>query len=647
MKRLGLRIIGTQPTLVSESREDGATAETYFLEVDAARATWQALSKGLIELRGDSGAGRQLHHVERLAIPSARSRWALRAAATESTIPDASEMVVVCPPGYADIRGAFLHLANAAEVRVVDAYDAGRLTHYSVRGSEAALRSMCEFVYVRRAQPLERVRQHDRMPPDTVRPLDGYAIAQTPPRTGWRASLLELAATPPVESAGFATGRVHGAHARATETSLMRHSAAVASAYAFGPLPETPGLLGAPSSALEVVQIGDGQTDDPVTIGRQLAEALADTAVPRVGPLLNISMGPREEIADGSVSPWTVAVDQCCARGDRLCTVAVGNDGDQRPALRLGPPGDGANVVTVGAFAARHGAVRLANYSSHGPGRLGARQKPDIVTFGGSASDPFWVLPPVGDASLAHGVAGTSYAAPLVLRSAALVADIVSRGDFPRDATPWLVTRAVLLHARRPLVGAGPALGGGLLLGEPTDFLSTDDDAARLLYTGVLPLKRVTQLRVPTPSVSHGRVEVRVTVCLATPVEPADAAQYTQAGVTAGLYKVRPDGTRTSMNALRLTRAALFESEQRKELMKWESTMAFDLRVDGPFARLELDLHALRRTAVGRTPDSPVSYAAVVTTRRKGDNRWYANVLRALGQRVRPLALPTRLRATL
>lgn len=644
-RRLRLRVIGTQSIILSRTREGDENVGAYLLEVDAPRGTWNEVGPQLRRLTESTEAGRSLHHVEALRIPSAADKRVTMLSANATAIPDAQELILLSPDNEVEIRAAFLALVQSEQAQIHDACKLGRLMYYSLRGAASAFLTLSEFVYVRRALPLQRVSVHtgDRIVGRTVRPLAGYHASTTRPATRWRASLFELASAVPTGTAAFATGRVHGTVAATTEPSWVEHSAAVASAYAFGPLPNTPGSTPPATSKLEVVQVGDDHTHDPVTIGRRLSEALADS---RVGPLINVSMGPREEIADGVVSAWTAALDLACAGGDRLCTVAIGNDGDQNPPLRLGPPADAANVVTVGSVAARTGAARVAQYSSHGPGRAGARRKPDVVAFGGSASDPFWVLPPDPASVEAIGFAGTSYAAPLVLRAGAILAQTLQSGGLPTAVPPWLLTRALIVHAAHPIAGPEFAVGGGAVELMDAAILATEDDTVRVLYAGVLPLKRVTRLRVPTTRVLSGRVDVRVTVCIAAPVEPADAAHYTQAGTVAGLYKVRADGTRDSLNALGRLRGKLYESDQRVELMKWETCFTFQRGVRGPFDRLELDLHALRRSALTSAPDTPAPYAAVITTRRPGDARWYASVRNVLRARIRPLVLPAPLRVT-
>ncbi|WP_434120033.1 S8 family serine peptidase [Pseudomonas fortuita] len=108
------------------------------------------------------------------------------------------------------------------------------------------------------------------------------------------------------------------------------------------------------------------------------------------------------------------------ARHGILATVAVGNDGDVDGANRIQPPGDMVNALAIGAADTSCTKWKRAEYSCIGPGRSPGYVKPDGIAFGGSTSEPFKVFNPLLGSTV--GVQGTSYSAPLTLRTAAGVA---------------------------------------------------------------------------------------------------------------------------------------------------------------------------------------------------------------------------------
>ena len=78
------------------------------------------------------------------------------------------------------------------------------------------------------------------------------------------------------------------------------------------------------------------------------------------------------------------------------------------------------NALAIGAADTSCAKWKRAEYSCVGPGRSPGYVKPDGVAFGGSDSEPFKVFNPLLGSAV--GVQGTSYSAPLTLRTAAGVA---------------------------------------------------------------------------------------------------------------------------------------------------------------------------------------------------------------------------------
>ena len=101
--------------------------------------------------------------------------------------------------------------------------------------------------------------------------------------------------------------------------------------------------------------------------------------------LVNLSIGPNTPYDDGDVTLWTSALDERFASGEWVVTVAAGNDGEADATLllnRIQPPGDGVNVLTVGASDSVKNPWKREPYSCVGPGRTPGFVKPDGLSFG-------------------------------------------------------------------------------------------------------------------------------------------------------------------------------------------------------------------------------------------------------------------------
>lgn len=146
--------------------------------------------------------------------------------------------------------------------------------------------------------------------------------------------------------------------------------------------------------------------------------------------LYNLSFGPTGPILDDDISRFTYALDvlsyNCDAEPPLFC-IAAGNDGDlPSPDNRVQSPADLVNGIGVGAFCIMpDGTKARAPYSCVGPGREGAKIKPDLLEYGGDINKPFVVVASSGNALGAS--AGTSFASPLT-RPQAWQNDVAKRG---------------------------------------------------------------------------------------------------------------------------------------------------------------------------------------------------------------------------
>jgi len=353
----------------------------------------------------------------------------------------------------------------------------------------------------------------------------------------------------------------------------------------------------------------------------------------------NISLGPCLPVEDDDVTAWTAALDERFQHGTALVTVAAGNDGakDAKSGLnRIQPPADGVNILAVGACDGAGPEWKRASYSCVGPGRCPGVVKPDGVAFGGSHAAPFMVLE-AGSSSSAVGTAGTSFAAPLALRSGVSVR--VQLGGF---LSP-LATRALLIHRAEPGGEPRSDVGWGRFEGDPRRMITCDDHEAIAIYQGALPVGEHLRAAVPVPDGQlTGMLTLSATLLIGPEIEPAHPGSYTKSGVEVrfrphlekftknkdGSFSKHPKTT-PFFNEKNMYAAA--EYEFREDGHKWEPCLSSSRRFQPSSLKQPcFDIYYHRREA-GTVPGTqpPIPYALVVSLTAPKIPDLYNRVLRA------------------
>src|SRR5262245_9225888 len=191
--------------------------------------------------------------------------------------------------------------------------------------------------------------------------------------------------------------------------------------------------------------------------------------------------------------------------GEALTTIAVGNEGEldhQSGNARVQVPSDSVNSLAVGAANSRSEDWVRAPYSCIGPGRSPGLIKPEIIAFGGSDKEPFYVL----DTSLTIAApdAGTSYAAPLALRMGMGV-----RAHFGAGLSA-LAIKSLLVHCSEP-GGDLPIqeVGWGRIPQDVKALVICPEGEARVVYQGELTPAQFLRTPIPLPA---GKLEGKVTL---------------------------------------------------------------------------------------------------------------------------------------
>jgi hypothetical protein len=340
---------------------------------------------------------------------------------------------------------------------------------------------------------------------------------------------------------------------------------------------------------------------------------------------VNISLGPNCQLEDDYVHPWTSTLDELAAGGNRLISVAVGNNGEGDPATtRIQIPADGVNVLGIGAFDRRGPGWARAPYSAIGPGRRPGYVKPDLLAHGGCAAEPFLGVALAASGHVVRPTAGTSFATPLVHHAGTQVHAVYDGALNP------LAIRALMVHTADAGAHDPHHVGRGRLA-SLEELLSVNADEARVIYQGTITARKVLRARLPVPSGLTAMVNLTATLCVATQTSAADPYNYTNAGIDAWLVR---DGSLPVSNEQELAddHERFFsppspeyatEAELRSIHHKWETILHRQAELRPKSIKSPcLDLRHIPRlgTMNPGSPD-PVSYALVVTVRcRKEPN---------------------------
>ena len=274
--------------------------------------------------------------------------------------------------------------------------------------------------------------------------------------------------------------------------------------------------------------------------------------------LVNLSLGPDDSIEDDcEPSRWTAELDALAREAGVLFVTAAGNNGENVAGLdRIQVPGDMANGLAVGAVKTPLSVAQFerAPYSARGPGRWGSRIQPLGVCFGGdNGANPFIGIGPSGQRLATRG---TSFAAPLALHG---LTDLIAElGNERTQAAHLLKAFAVHFAHRRKRQHEMTEVGFGLLRTDYRPVLQCAQHEVTVIYRDFLQRETVSGFTLPLPEGldPDERIAIRWTLCYSSPIDPAEALDYTKAGV---LATFRPHMRRIPVYGLTGNRLGVFD----------------------------------------------------------------------------------------
>jgi hypothetical protein len=427
------------------------------------------------------------------------------------------------------------------------------------------------------------------------------------------------------------------------------HGLAVTSALLFGPI--TPGEDPAPPYAqVDHFRVLDAATaeDDPdelMPVLRRIMGVLQQ----RPYQFVSLSIGPDLPVDDDEVHVWTAMLDSLFSRGRVLATVAVGNGGELDRAAgnaRIQTPADCVNALAIGAADSSASPWQRAPYSSVGPGRSPGVVKPDLLQFGGSLQEPFYVIAPFPSANpKAVASMGTSLAAPAGLR-----AGLGIRSVFGAVLSP-VALKALLIHGCDPSDNAAvpdrAECGWGRVPADIEPLFMSDDSTARIVYQGELQPGQWVRMPIPFPKEGiAGMVDITATFCFLAGTDPQDPMSYTRSGLE---VRFRPhEGRKANTQArdaktksfFRLDQLYLSERQLRDDAHKWETTLHESGRFRGSTLQHPVfDVHYNARVAGRnhRAMSDPIPYALVVTLQAPREPKLYDRLVQQYRTRLEPL----------
>lgn len=243
--------------------------------------------------------------------------------------------------------------------------------------------------------------------------------------------------------------------------------------------------------------------------------------------LYGLSFGPKGAILDDEINRFTYVCDKLTYDVDEgevnpLFCVAVGNDGDlDDPFNRIQSPSDMVNGMAIGAYSlsALNDKYR-APYSCIGPGREGAKIKPDLLEFGGTQDRPFIA---VKSGRQIEGVCGTSYSAPVV---AGKIGRLMAASD---QIVPHLGRALLIHHAEAARLESKLESGFGFCPENVEELLNCSDNRVTILYEGEITSSASVKLPVFMPEVnlSKGNAYIKWTICTVVNPNLNDTDAYT------------------------------------------------------------------------------------------------------------------------
>ncbi|PYC29593.1 peptidase S8 [Aquipseudomonas alcaligenes] len=616
LKKAGLRDVGSKetsiiPRQVTDIRDAGkvqATATLFIAGTESAVANLRSILKASSI---PSTLEKELKEIESIRWINNESK--IRGQLPQDDEPHAFEIALHAGPDEEDIVASFAEFvrSHSGKADLKRRIKVGGLTFIPVYASSEAMMAIASHTFLRVARPMPELRiAHPALARSTLANYSTTLPNQSAIAPDKAVAIFDggLGTTDLTE---WAT-EYYYEDTDETNGQLLMHGNEVTSTFLFGRLDSETDELKRPYMNVHhyrVLSPISGRDPDLFDVLIKIRDALDSGEY----KFANLSLGPRMPINDEEVHAWTATLDQVCSRHGILATVAVGNDGDVDGANRIQPPGDMVNALAVGAADTSCAKWKRAEYSCVGPGRSPGYVKPDGIAFGGSESEPFKVFNPLLGSVV--GVQGTSYSAPLTLRTAAGVACSTSY-----EMTAIALKALLIHHAEYKRKISRNEIGWGRFQEDALTLLECEDGSATIIFQGQLEKGQYLRCPIPFPDIPiTGKAKIKATFCIQAHTDPEHTINYTRSGMGVVFRPKAGAGIETSKDFFgRGSQYKMTERQYRDDAHKWETCLHRDRSFDGEDSLIgpvfDIEYHA-RESSRGVPPSSApdVNYALIVS----------------------------------
>ncbi len=530
LKQAGMKAIGGKSVFVEPEQwgvmdhPTGSVTDAWYVSIP--KKSLSNLTERIRNLEPDNTFAYQLQTIESIKAPTHKDKIKTSCESEDSTLFEA----VLHSDGSKEVVDAFydfLESRGSSPIKTRVRFTGG-VVFIPLESNCENIDALADFSFLRAIRPMPRIRIFR---PPLLR-SDVVPIPNLPER-----GRLNSSARIAIFDGGVPDGspllpwvnyiEPHGIGL--PDTDALAHGEQVTSAFLFGHL-ATGGSIENPYSDVDHIRVIDEHTgkNNDLELYDVLDRILSQLdSVEEPYHFVNLSLGPNIPVEDDDITLWTAELDQRAANNRLLITVAAGNSGESDPIAglnRIQPPSDGVNLLAIGACDSLDESWLRCPYSSVGPGRTPGIAKPDGVSFGGVLDRPFIVINSM-EGGLT-GTSGTSFAAPLTLRTIAGVHSLSN------DELSPLAIRALLIHRTDDSQLSRKEVGWGRFKTNPSILMQCNDDEIVVVYQGELPIKEYLHANIPLPNYElEGMVDITATLVIAPEVDPAFSHAYTRSGL--------------------------------------------------------------------------------------------------------------------
>jgi len=641
LRRSGLRDLGSKettiiPRTIIDARDKGKQQATATIFVAGNMRAIKQFASLLISEATPKTIQKELREIESLEWLPGESKISGKLPADDEI--HSFEVALHAGADEEDIVVAFAELAKSmsAKADLARRIRVGRLTFLPLLAKASTLKVLSDFAFLRVARLMPALRITD---PNIVR----QTISGTAPSMPLGMALDQSTRVAIFDGGLGTTDMSMWAKefvyddTKETHGQLLLHGNEVTSTFLFGRPSDVMTSLPQPYMNVDhyrVLSPISGNDPDLFDVLHRIKSVLETGEY----KFANLSLGPRMPIYDDEVHAWTATLDQLCSRYGIFTTVAVGNDGDVEGADRIQPPADMVNAIAVGSADSSGTKWKRAPYSCIGPGRSPGYVKPDGLAFGGSDNEPFKVLNPL--LGNVVGVQGTSYAAPLTLRTAAGVAATTAY-----EMTAIALKALLVHHADQRKSLNQHEVGWGRFKEDPIHLLECGPESATIIFQGKLAKGEYRRCPIPFPNVPFpDTVEIKATICIQAHTDPEHAINYTRSGMGVVFRPRYGIGDEEAAGFFgKATQYKKTERQLRDDAHKWETCLhrvhKFNTPVDLVDPVFDIEYHARERSRGVQSMSAPdVRYALIVTITAKGLPEIY-NLIRQRYEVLQPVIL--------